>query len=111
MCVLLLFLVFEKCASGLLSDTASKGTNWGGLATNAGKLYIQQMSEQEKAARERAMMQQANARAAMGGGGDAGAQTGRPAQSFQTLSPYAKFNGGFQGRQYGANVRNRGLLG
>lgn len=96
--------------AGLLSDTAGKGTNWGGLATSAGKLYVQQAAEQEKAARERAMMQQMQARQSVGGG-DAGAPTGKPAQSFQTLSPYAKFNGGFQGRQYGANVRNRGLLG
>lgn len=67
----------------------------------------QQKKRQEEAMRNaetRQMMNQAMA----GMGGDT---QRRPVASFAQTSPYASFQGGFNPKRYGANVRQQGLLG
>jgi hypothetical protein len=65
-------------------------------------------AEQRKAQREAQMNGQMRQQMASFGGMDSGGQA-RPAQSIASLSPYAQFNGGFNPKRYGANVRG-GLL-
>lgn len=70
----------------------------------------EQMLKQQAQKEQMAMEQKARAQQAMSViAGDAGG----PAKSYsiQTASPYAQFNGGFNPRRYGANVRKQGLLG
>ena len=85
----------------------SSGLNYGKLAQTGGKMFMQQQQNAEQEAKQRAMMRQQSAQGAMNSANyDA---PSRPAQSFQTLTPYAQFEGGYNPRKYGANVR-KGLL-
>lgn len=86
-------------ASAVGPGASSSG---GLLSTNDALRFAnhgQKMLNQQPQQRGRAPMMQA----------DAGTPQ-RQAQSFQSLSPYASLQGGFNPRKYGANVRKSGLL-
>jgi hypothetical protein len=65
-------------------------------------------AEQQKAQREAQISNQFRQQLASFGGMDSGGQS-RPAASVSQSSPYAQFNGGFNPKKYGADVR-KGLL-
>lgn len=93
--------------SGLLSD-ASKA-NYGKMATQIGSTVLKQQADAQARAEQMAAQKKAMAQQAMAA--TASQEPSRAnVQSFQNISPYAKFSGGYRPRQYGANVR-AGLLG
>ena len=98
---------YAKEYSGKANRAFGGNTSGGKLAQTGGKMLLQNMQESEQQAKQRAMMQQMNARGAVAPMMDD--SPSRPAQSFQTLTPYSQFEGGYNPRKYGANVR-RGLL-
>lgn len=90
----------ETTIAGAVGDGASSG---GLLSTKDALRFAnqgQKMMNQKPQQRGRAPMMQ----------GDAGTQP-RQMQSFQSLSPYASLQGGFNPRKYGANAGKSGLLG
>lgn len=100
----------EGTSASVGAGTYAKGTDWTKLGMKGGELYLKQTQGAEQQAKQRAMLQQARAQGAMNGIAMEPNQS-RPAMSLQATSPYAQFNGGFNPKRYGANVRQRGILG
>lgn len=100
----------EGTSAAAAQGSRMAGTDWTKIGTKGAEMYLKQSQSAEQQAKQRAALQQAKAQSAMGGIVMEPNQT-RPAMSLQTTSPYSQFNGGFNPKRYGANVRNRGLLG
>lgn len=101
---------FEGTSASVGAGTYGKGFDWTKAGLKGAELYMKQAQSAEQQAKQRALLQQARAQGAMNSIAMEPTPA-RPVMSLQSTSPYAQFNGGFNPRRYGSNVRNRGLLG
>ncbi len=96
--------------TGLLAGNSTPA--WQKAAMKGGEMYMKNAQDQEKARKEQAMMQEYKSRMAANSGGAGLDPVGRPVASIAQTSPYGQFNGGFNPKRYGRDVRQSyGLLG
>lgn len=94
------------------SQAATSTPAWQKAAMKGGEMYMKNAQEQQQARAQMAAMQEYQSRMAANQNLGAMEPVGKPVASMAQTSPYGQFDGGFNPKRYGRNVRQPyGLMG